>query len=143
MNAQIHFFTCSWCKSTATCTVLAEDTHIDCPLCHRWMAHKFSYAVQTDEDRALAARGLVLNRHIADNPFRLRPCTQCKKRVPAHGMIDLSAAGTFCSAGCADAGVAKHEAYMTRRATKDADELAALEEKFRPKPTRAQMKESA
>lgn len=124
---QLHFFACSWCKSTATCTVLAPGTHIDCPLCHRWMAHKFSYAVQTDEDRALAARGLVLNPHLALDPNRLRHCDQCRQRVPLAGMIDLSAAGKFCSSACADAGAAKHERYMKR--LQDEADAQALRER--------------
>ena len=113
-SQQIHFFQCSFCKSTATCTVLVRGSHIDCPLCHRWMAHKYSYAVQTDEDRALAARGLVLNPHLALDPNRLRHCDNCRTRVPVVGMINLSAAGKFCTEACANTGAAKHEAYMKR-----------------------------
>lgn len=127
MSAQeLHFYQCSFCKSTATNTIRCADVKIDCPLCHRWMRYLVSQPVVTDADRALHARGLVLNPHLADDPNRIGVCSHCRARVNRSTLIDLSAAGKFCSAACADEGTAKHERYM-RRLQDEADAQALRE----------------
>lgn len=123
---RLHTFQCSQCKTVATCTVLAPGTHIDCVLCRRWMRHLHSRPVVTEADRALAARGLVFNSYIATPPKA--HCGTCRTLKLKSELIDLAAAGRFCSQACADEGVRVHEAYLTRLA----EEEAALQRRLQP-----------
>ena len=107
----LHTYQCSMCKTVATFTMRGPEVRIDCVLCHRWMRHLFAEPITTDAQRALAARGLVFSPH---TQTRTRHCDSCRKQVERSGMIYLPGVGYFCETACADAGVAKHEAYMLR-----------------------------
>lgn len=90
------------------------------------MRYLWSERITTDQQRALAARGLVFQ------PYHAAPrigfCGTCRKQCERAAMINLSPAGRFCSQACADEGVRVHEAYMQR----EADEEAALQRKLQP-----------
>lgn len=134
---ELHFYMCSFCHSTATCTVRAPNTRIDCALCHRWMRFMWSEPIVTAEQQDLARQGLV--HHPYDAPERKHHCGTCRVFLPRRQMINLAAAGWFCSQPCADEGAAKHERYLQRLA----EEEAAQKRREQPWKYPVQQKESA
>ena len=112
----LHWYQCSFCKVTATTTVRRHETRISCNACFRWMAFLWSLPIVSDEQRALAARGLVYNPYGTDEraAYTKKPCDTCREHVERDTMIVLQGVGKFCSEDCAQVGVLKHQQVMER-----------------------------
>lgn len=136
MTGTLHTYQCSNCKTVATTPAKTESRDLQCVVCRRWMRHIFTQPIDTLELQALADRGLVFNPHIPAGASTKRPCANCRTRVEKASMIDLGAAGRYCSQSCADEGSEKHRQAMER-----VD--AGLEELYQRKPYLRPIKESA
>jgi hypothetical protein len=128
----LHFYRCSQCHTTATTGVKrTPDLHLRCNACFRWMAFLWSLPIETDEQRGLAARGLVYNPFGQDAPRKVctaRRCDMCPTYVERAAMIVLPCVGKFCSDDCAQRGVLRHQQVMER-----VEQLYQNEPGLRPK----------
>lgn len=117
MSQQLHIYRCSFCDTIATSGVKTAWPPILCCACRRIMAYQSSEDVTSDRDRALLARGVVYNPFDPPRPpVTTRRCDAkgCHNHPEKADMIYLPGVGRFCSAPCADAGAAEHEAFMRR-----------------------------
>ena len=108
----LHTYRCSFCKTVATFPMRASL--LKCVVCLRWLTWLYATPITTDEQRALADRGLVFNPHMVGVVNTKRPCDQCKQWVEKDAMIRLGVGGKYCSQPCADLGTEKHRAAMER-----------------------------
>lgn len=116
-HAELHLYQCWVCRTTLTTPIKSAGTGAPyrCLNDRTPMTFRYSWAVETDSDRALAARGTIYN------PYALTPavntqrqCDSCRAWVEKADMIRLGAGGKYCSAPCATLGTEKHRAVMAR-----------------------------
>ena len=89
MADELHTYRCSNCLTLATAPMRGRTR---CVICYTPMKHIYSQPVETDADRALAARGTVFNPHVRKV---IALCPQCGKQIAAHGVV--SDGIKFCS----------------------------------------------
>lgn len=110
--SHLHFYKCSWCRSTATSPVYDPGRPPKCAACLRFMARIYSEPIETAEQMALVDRGIVFNPYAQhDGPIK-RWCDECKELYIRDQGINLGVGGKYCSAHCADLGTERHRAEM-------------------------------
>jgi hypothetical protein len=63
----LYLYRCKACLTVATNVVRASPR---CNGCHRYMAFLFTRPIETDDQRTLAARGIVYNPGVSQEPTR-------------------------------------------------------------------------
>jgi hypothetical protein len=100
-DTYLHYYTChAPCRWTATFAHKTTDRHVRCQ-CGRFMVFSFSRPIETEEQRKLAARGIVLHSPHARQPWDCRRCgdaqgAESPQYFPAGGF-------TPCCGNCKDA----------------------------------------
>lgn len=114
---ELHYFACSLCK-TVMATVL-KSRYRNCNGCFRWMKFQFTVPIETDEQRAIAARGTVFNPH--PQPIEPWVCHRCGKtftvesyRYRLDGKVCLPCAKAEEGPPRPPTTQAEHEAYVQR-----------------------------
>lgn len=129
----LHFYQCSWCKTTATSPVYDAAHPPKCGACLRYMARKYAEPIETEAQQALVDRGMVFNPYRVVGPLK-RTCDTCKAVYLASDGIDLDHGGRYCSAACADIGTEKHRAALERSQVK-LEQLYQEQPWLRPTPS--------
>jgi hypothetical protein len=106
----LHTFQCRACRTVATAPFKSEfGAPVRCILCRSYMTRLYGELITTDEQRALARRGVVYN------PFTAvadKTCDNqgCRNFVGPITGIALAGIGSFCSTVCADEAASRQQA---------------------------------
>lgn len=135
MSERLYVFQCPNCGSVYTSAVKPAGAPYQCLNDRTWLRLLFERAVETEEDRAIAARAPFWNGGV--RPAARIWCDACPNIVAVDEGIDLGAGGKYCSEACANIGTERHRAALEQQA-------ARLEQLYQEMPwLRPQMKESA
>lgn len=114
----LHLYRCSFCKTVATSPRWFNPLEhpIKCNRCLRIMGYLYAQPIETEEQRAIAAQGIVFNPFLdtARPAFRTTPCGTCRAFTPVEALIELPGVGKFCSEACANTGAQEHERFLAR-----------------------------